>query len=585
MSEQKQTSKHGKRESSVRRGGSLGQYWQRYRAWVAGMTRGQRIRYRILQVATVIAILIIAVFLGLRAWIRLPSVPNLPTEGEGTVVEGEDGVTFDGAQLPNVAKSGRKDGFYTFLVAGRDVASGSTDTILLFTFDTKNKTLKALSIPRDTMINTSASSKRINSVYARNRGSSDLPEAERVKRGMTALKQEVSKITGVYPDFYVFLEWDAVGELVEALGGVYFDVPFDMDYDDPYQDLHIHQKAGYRKLNGDDAMQVVRWRKNNTGSSGGDVARIKVQQAFLSAVLDQCLQPSTLLKAPSLAQIFLDNVETDLSIGNILAFAQLAVGMDPENDVSFTTMPYANAWYNGASMVTAVEDELLVILNDGINPYLDQIQSSDLQLMYKKSDGSYGVTNATLADPKMGRVSSSSSGSSSQKEDEEAGQLPDSSQSGDTSQLPDGSQSSSGQNPDGSQGGSSSQNPDGSQGGSGGQTPDGSQSGSGGQTPDGSQSGSGSQTPDGSQSGSSSQGGASSQGGSGASGGDSSQSSSSAQGDDDLEFGQPKEETQAETDPFSLLDPDKVLPDPNAPQNQWGLYSVAYVPSETDYAA
>ena len=585
MSEQKQTSKHGKRESPVRQRGSLGQYWQRYRAWVAGMTRGQRIRYRILQVATVIAILIIAVFLGLRAWIRLPSVPNLPTEGEGTVVEGEDGVTFDGAQLPNVAKSGRKDGFYTFLVAGRDVASGSTDTILLFTFDTKNKTLKALSIPRDTMINTSASSKRINSVYARNRGSSDLPEAERVKRGMTALKQEVSKITGVYPDFYVFLEWDAVGELVEALGGVYFDVPFDMDYDDPYQDLHIHQKAGYRKLNGDDAMQVVRWRKNNTGSSGGDVARIKVQQAFLSAVLDQCLQPSTLLKAPSLAQIFLDNVETDLSIGNILAFAQLAVGMDPENDVSFTTMPYANAWYNGASMVTAVEDELLVILNDGINPYLDQIQSSDLQLMYKKSDGSYGVTNATLADPKMGRVSSSSSGSSSQKEDEEAGQLPDSSQSGDTSQLPDGSQSSSGQNPDGSQGGSSSQNPDGSQGGSGGQTPDGSQSGSGSQTPDGSQSGSGSQTPDGSQSGSSSQGGASSQGGSGASGGDSSQSSSSAQGDDDLEFGQPKEETQAETDPFSLLEPDKVLPDPNAPQNQWGLNSVAYVPSETDYAA
>ena len=596
MSEQKQTSKHGKRESSARRGGSLGQYWRRYRAWVAGMTRGQRIRYRILQVATVIAILIIAVFLGLRAWIRLPSVPNLPTEGEGTVVEGEDGVTFDGAQLPNVAKSGRKDGFYTFLVAGRDVASGSTDTILLFTFDTQNKVLKALSIPRDTMINTSASSKRINSVYARNRGSSDLPESERVKRGMTALKQEVSKITGVYPDFYVFLEWEAVGELVDALGGVYFDVPFDMDYDDPYQDLHIHQQAGYRKLNGDDAMQVVRWRKNNTGNSGGDVARIKVQQAFLSAVLDQCLQPSTLLKAPSLAQIFLDNVETDLSIGNILAFAQLAVGMDPENDVSFTTMPYANAWYNGASMVTAVEDELLVILNDGINPYVDEIQSSDLQLMYKKSDGSYGVTNATLADPKMGRVSSSSSGSSSQKEDEEADQLPDSSQSGDTSQLPDGSQgdssqspdgsqSSSGQNPDGSQGGSSSQNPDGSQSGSSGQTPDGSQGGSSSQTPDGSQSGSSSQTPDGSQSGSSSQGGASSQGGSGASSGETSQSSSSAQGNDDLEFGQPKEETPEETDPFSLLDPDKVLPDPNAPQEQWGLNSVAYVPSETDYSA
>ena len=579
MSEQRRTSTHGKRESSARRGGGLGQYWKRYRAWVAGLTRGQRIRYRILQVATVIAILIIALFLGLRAWIKLPDVPNLPTEGENVEIEGEDGVTFDGAQLPNVAKSGRKDGFYTFLVAGRDVASGSTDTILLFTFDTQNKVLKALSIPRDTMINTSASSKRINSVYARNRGSSDLPESQRVKNGMTALKQEVSKITGVYPDFYVFLEWDAVGELVDALGGVYFDVPFDMDYDDPYQDLHIHQAAGYRKLNGDDAMQVVRWRKNNTGNSGGDVARIKVQQAFLSAVLNQCLQPSTLLKAPSLAQIFLDNVETDLSIGNILAFAQLAVGMDPENDVSFTTMPYANAWYNGASMVTAVEDELLVILNDGINPYVDDIQSSDLQLMYKKSDGSYGVTNAQLADPKMGRVSSSSSGSSSQKEDENAGEtpiLPDGSQGGDTSQNPDGSQSGdTSQNPSGSQGGDTSQNPDGSQGGSTSQNPDGSQGGSTSQNPDGSQGGGTSQNPDDSQGGDTSQSPDGSQSGSTGQNPDSSQSagggsSSSGSQGTDSGFGAPKEESalNGTENPLDLLDPDQIFPDPNAAPSQ-----------------
>ena len=391
-----ENTQHGRREAP--KGPSA---WSKYKAWLAGLDRGQRIRYRLIQAAGVLGILVIAVVLFLRSWIRLPDVPDLPgTDPDSSQTDD----IFDGAELPEVTKSGRKPGYYTFLVAGQDVVSGGTDTILLFTFDTENKTLNAISILRDTMINTSASSKRINSVYARNRGSSDLPEEERVENGMTALKQEVSKLTGIYPDFYVLVQWEAIGELVDALGGVYFDVPFDMDYDDPYQDLHIHQEAGYRKLNGEDAMEVVRWRKNNTGSSGGDVARTAVQQAFLGAVLDTCLQPATLLKLPSLAQVFLDNVTTDLSIGNLLAFAQLAVGMDTEEDVSFTTMPYTGVYYRGASMVVAREDELLELLNDGLNPYQDEIQSSDLQLIYRNSDGSFGVTNGTLADARMGQA-------------------------------------------------------------------------------------------------------------------------------------------------------------------------------------
>ncbi len=387
---------HGRREAP--KGPSV---WSRYKVWLAGLNRGQRIRFRLLQAAAVLGVIVIAVILWLRAWIQLPEVPDLPAANPDSSQAGDD--IFDGAELPEVARSGRKPGYYTFLVAGQDVVSGGTDTILLFTFDTQNKTLNAVSILRDTMINTSASSKRINTVYARNRGSSSLPEGERVENGMTALKQEVSKLTGIYPDFYVLIQWEAVGELVDALGGVYFDVPFDMNYDDPAQDLHIHQEAGYRKLYGEDAMEVVRWRKNNTGSSGGDVARTEVQQEFLAAVLDTCLQPSTLLKLPSLAQVFLDNVTTDLSVGNLLAFAQLAVGMDTENDVAFSTMPYTGVYYNGASMVVANQSAMLELLNDGLNPYQDEIRASDLQLMYRNSDGSFGVTNGTLADERMGR--------------------------------------------------------------------------------------------------------------------------------------------------------------------------------------
>ena len=413
------TENRGRREQHRERrslGEKFQQWRQQRREWIAGMTRGQRIRHRLLQAAVVLAIAIIAVWAVMSAWIRVPKVPDPPTAGPDTTQqpgEGED-IQFTGAELPNVAKSGRKEGYYTFLVVGRDVASGLTDTILLFTFDTNNKSLNAISLPRDTMINTSAkggSLKRINVVYNRNRGSSDLPEAQRVENGMTALKQEVSRLTGIYPDFYVMVEWEAIGELVDALGGVYFDVPFDMNYDDPYQDLHIHQEAGYRKLSGEDAMEVIRWRKNNGEPSPGDVGRIQIQQDFLSAVLDKCLQPATLLKAPALAQVFLNNVTTDLTVGNILAFAQLAIGMDPESDVKFSTMPYTGVMYDRASLVLPVEKELLEILNSGMNPYVDQIQSSDLQLMYKKSGGGYGVTTGTLLDSSMAYAGSSSSSS------------------------------------------------------------------------------------------------------------------------------------------------------------------------------
>ena len=258
MSTQK---RHGKREAVSDRP-SLRDYWNQHREWVAGLNRGQRVRYRLFQALVAVCAVTIVLFLALRSWMKLPDIPDLPGAGIGGTSQGEgqDGLEFDGADLPEVVSSGRKDGYYTFLLVGQDVISGSTDVMILVSYDTEGKEIHAISLLRDTMINTSASSKRLNSVYARNRGSRDLPEQERVENGMTALKQEVSKLTGIYPDFYVLVQWEAIGELVDAIGGVHFEVPFDMDYDDPAQDLHIHQEAGYRLLDGDDAMQVIPFR-------------------------------------------------------------------------------------------------------------------------------------------------------------------------------------------------------------------------------------------------------------------------------------------------------------------------------------
>lgn len=385
-------------------------WWRQHRSWVAGLDRKGKLRYRLFQALVILSILIIAVTLFLRSWIQLPEVPDPPgmnlTPGGSTsqLQPGQTGdVSYEGAELPDVAKSGRKPGYYTFLLVGKDTTSGLTDTMMLVTYDIQGKKINAISLLRDTMVNTSGKSggqKRLNVVYNRNRGDKKLSEKERIENGMTALKKEVSRLTGIYPDFYVMVEWEAIGRLVDAVDGVEFEVPFDMNYDDPYQDLHIHQKKGLRVLDGRDAMEVIRFRKNNDGShSLGDVGRTEIQRDFLTAVLKKCLTPEILLKLPTLVDIFVDNVDTDLAVGNILAFAQLAIGMDVENGVKFVPMPCYGVSYGGASLVCVQEKELLALLNDGINPYLDEIKSSDLQLMYKKSGGGFGVTNGTLADP------------------------------------------------------------------------------------------------------------------------------------------------------------------------------------------
>ena len=94
-------------------------------------------------------------------------------------------------------------------------------------------------------------------------------------------------------------------QIVDAMGGVWFDVPRNMNYDDPYQDLHIHQEKGYRLLTGDDAMQVLRYRHDNDmryGYPDGDLGRIKTQQGLLKAMIEQLMSLKNITRSMSLSR-------------------------------------------------------------------------------------------------------------------------------------------------------------------------------------------------------------------------------------------------------------------------------------------
>ena len=344
---------------------------------------------------TVLAAIVVVVFAVSKL---LFIKPEVSPSGELPQVPAESGSLE--TETPSVYGSGRKEDFFTFLVIGRDTGGGgNTDTILLAAYDVPNQKLNVMSVPRDTMVNVSWDIKRINSVYNMYGGGDD---------GIEALDQEISQLVGFVPDFQVVVEWDAVGELVDAIGGVWFDVPRNMNYDDPTQDLHIHINKGYQLLDGEAAMGVIRYRHDNDmryGYADGDLGRIKTQQAFLKAVVEQCLKIENVARIRQLAEVFNKNVTTNLTVQNLLWFGQQAIfgGLEMEN-VNFVTMPCTNksVWSRSIggmlSYVVPNTDELVDLVNECFNPYLEDLSSKELDIMYVNSDGTIGSSTGHLED-------------------------------------------------------------------------------------------------------------------------------------------------------------------------------------------
>ena len=244
------------------------------------LTRQQKF---LIALAAVLAVGVV----GVAAWQSLFVRPDLSAEKEPPVtVDPDTGETEEVEEIdwgegtrPRSEGERKSEDYYTVLILGRDTGGGgNTDTMLLASYDVTNQKATVMSIPRDTMVNVPWDIKKINSVYNYYGGGD---------RGIQYLYKEISQLVGFEPDFQVIVEWEAVGEIVDAMGGVWFDVPRNMDYEDPYQDLSIHLKKGYQLLDGEQAMGVVRFRDGANGYKDGDIGRIGTQQAFLKAVLEQ----------------------------------------------------------------------------------------------------------------------------------------------------------------------------------------------------------------------------------------------------------------------------------------------------------
>ncbi len=343
----------------------------------------------ILVILVVLAALAIYSVFVYRSLIVKPELPQPETAvtPPAVVIDPVTGETSAPIIVDKVSGERKSEDFYTILVVGTDIASNSTDTMMLVSYDMTNQKATVMSIPRDTLVNTFGTKRRtrINSIYA---------AYGRGEEGMNALTHEVSELLGFVPDYRVFLNWELVGQMVDAIGGVEYDVPFHMEYDDPNQDLHIYVEKGYQLLDGNKAMQVVRWRKNNKGVSGGgggsDLNRLKVQQGFLKAVLKQTLQIKNLSKISALVELFGENVEGTLTTENLLWFAKEAVfgGLNVDS-VEFVTMP----WKAAGNYVYPDQEKLLELINTKLNPFNTEITVNELDLIYLDAEGNLCATS------------------------------------------------------------------------------------------------------------------------------------------------------------------------------------------------
>ncbi|MBD2250197.1 LCP family protein [Nostoc parmelioides] len=192
---------------------------------------------------------------------------------------------------------------------------GLADVMLMVKFDPETKKIAMLSIPRDTR--TRIEGHGVRKINAAN-----------VEGGPALTATTVSNLLGgVGIDRYIRINVLGVGKLIDALGGVTVYVPKDMKYQDHSQHLYINLKAGKQHLNGDQVLQLLRFRHDELG----DIGRIQRQQMVMRALMDQALNPVTVAQLPKILNVVKDNIDTNLTVEELVALVGFGVRTNRTN--------------------------------------------------------------------------------------------------------------------------------------------------------------------------------------------------------------------------------------------------------------
>lgn len=238
------------------------------------------------------------------------------------------------------------------------------DTIMVASYNPKTQSASLMSIPRDTYVGKKnrktatqnyIASYKINTVF---RNGTNIPEAI----------DRINDLTGLELENYVIIDTKALVKLVDAIGGVTFDVPIDMDYEDSSQDLYIHLKAGEQLIDGAKAEQLLRFRHNDDGSTypssygQQDLGRMRTQREFITATLKQTLKMQNLPKLKKIMDIANENVNTNIDFALLKKYLPYAVNFDADN-IQTGMLPGDVEMCNGVSIYVANKADSAELVN------------------------------------------------------------------------------------------------------------------------------------------------------------------------------------------------------------------------------
>ena len=187
-----------------------------------------------------------------------------------------------------------------------------TDTIILVNIDPRTKSINALSIPRDSK------------VYLPGDNGVNKINAAHAIGGIEMTKKTIEDTLGVHIDRYIMVHDSAVKEIVDAMGGIDIYIEKPMHYNDYSGNLHINFTKGDHHLDGQEAVEYLRFRHDALG----DIGRTQRQQWLLRSLMNKLKQPETITKIPDIISVAKKYVKTDMSFYEMSQYAALAKHID-----------------------------------------------------------------------------------------------------------------------------------------------------------------------------------------------------------------------------------------------------------------
>jgi LCP family protein required for cell wall assembly len=233
-----------------------------------------------------------------------------------------------------------------------------TDTIMLASFDTEAKKVDIISVPRDTYYEREGmygAFLKINSVF---------------HEGVYATAQAVHNVLlGIPINYYAVIGYDGIKKIVDSMGGVEIDVPQRMYYVSAHQNLYIDLQPGLQVLDGDHAVQFIRYRK---GYREGDLGRVNAQQNFVKAAIKTALGKDLV----KVARTVMDNVQSNIAVGAMLYLAKEGIGMDMSKVDSVVLPGEAQMVHGGSFWIPATVPEVEAMLRGVYDPQAAGVSGS-----------------------------------------------------------------------------------------------------------------------------------------------------------------------------------------------------------------